>query len=308
MEDCISSPNAAQIEFWNGVAGEKWSLYQARLDRAFQPLTKALLAATQLTQDQTIIEIGCGCGDLTLALAACLGAKGKIRACDISKPMLTRAKERALQAGEKLSEKIEFITADAMTHRFEPWADLCVSRFGVMFFDDPLLAFQNIRRGLKPSGRLALLCWCPIEENPWVQTIFESLRGFVPSLRPDLFEKLGANCPEVPGPYAFSDPVKVVQLLSKAGFAQVSFTRVEAMLPLGEAFEQTENPVLAAVEDALPLALNTGPVASLMREADTKVQALIEQKVRECLAAFVKDGTIALSGACWLYQGNVPAT
>ncbi|ACB94185.1 class I SAM-dependent methyltransferase [Beijerinckia indica] len=299
-----ANPNAAQIEFWNGLAGEKWSLYQALLDAAFAPLTQALIEAAHLSGDETIYEIGCGCGDLSLALAAKLRAQGKVIALDISKPMLARAVERTQEAGATEAQKLQFIAADAMTYRFEPLADLVTSRFGVMFFADPLAAFKNIRLGLKPQGRLAILCWCPLEENPWVKQLYDSVIDLAPPLPADLAAKCAMPSPDVPGPYAFSDPKLVCDLLTKAGFTHVRATRVAELLPLGEAPAQAEDPIQAAVEAALPLVVNTGPVAALMREADAQLRAEIKARLRSTLATCVSAGKIELGGACWLYEAD----
>jgi ubiquinone/menaquinone biosynthesis C-methylase UbiE len=297
-----TSPNTRQIEFWNGPVGEKWSFHQARLDLVFAPLTKALIAAAKASPGETAYEIGCGCGDLTLAVAESLGPQGKIIAVDVSKPMLERAEARALEAKTQHFANIEFINADAMEYALNSVADLAISRFGVMFFADPLAAFKNIYRGLRPRGRLAILCWCPLDENPWVNDLFSVISDLAPQVEPLLCD---VPLLEQPGPYAFADQHQVCSLLEKAGFAKVKATRIAAKLCLGETAPHAVDRNSAAVDEALILALQVGPVSALLREANLDLQKLVEQRIKAKLESLVLDGKIELLAACWLYEAEI---
>jgi ubiquinone/menaquinone biosynthesis C-methylase UbiE len=298
----LSNPNARQIEFWNGPAGKEWSLNQARIDLAFAPLTKALIEAAKPRAGETIIEIGCGCGDLSLALSPPLGPDGKILGLDVSTPMLARAKARACEAAAPHLAQTEFISADATDYAFDPIGDLIISRFGVMFFADPLAAFKNIGRGLKPGGRLAILCWCSLEENFWVTHLFDAVSDLAPKPEPAL---PAAASFEEPGPYAFANQQRICGLLEKAGFTQVRARRITAELQLGEAPAEARDKNSAAVEDALVLALQLGPIGALMRNADPDLQVLIKQRVQSRLANCVTNGRIELEAACWLYEAEI---
>jgi len=155
--------SSEQEQLWNGPSGRVWVEAQALLDRTFRPFEDLLVEAALARSPRRVLDIGCGTGATTLALARRLGAHARCVGLDISDPMLALASERAAREGSQA----EFIRADAQTYRFEPASfDLIVSRFGVMFFEDPPAAFANLRRWLAPGGRLALAVWGPPALNP----------------------------------------------------------------------------------------------------------------------------------------------
>ena len=146
----LHADNAAQAEYWNSVAGRRWTDRQEEQDRVLRPVSERLIAAADAKPGQRIIDIGCGCGDTTIDFAARVMPGGEVLGLDISEPMLARARERAPSG-----LPARFVLADATVYDFEPeWADLAVSRFGVMFFADPARSFANLRRALKPGARL----------------------------------------------------------------------------------------------------------------------------------------------------------
>ena len=144
--------NSEQIDYWNGDTGGKWVRNQDRLDFAFSPLTAALLQKAAPQSGERAIDIGCGCGDLALTLADTLGPQGSVLAVDVSRPMLDQARMRGKAAGEGTRATVEWREGDAATLPFAKGeADLLISRFGVMFFADPVQAFRNLRRALRPG-------------------------------------------------------------------------------------------------------------------------------------------------------------
>src|SRR6266481_138118 len=150
------SANADQIKFWNGPGGEKWATYQTDMDRNLNDVTAAIMPFAAPELDERVLDIGCGAGQTSYLLAAAVGAHGHVTGVDISAPLLGVARARMGAA-----KNMAFIDADAAFHPFTGEYDLVFSRFGVMFFDDPRAAFANIRKGLKPGGRLAFVCWRP---------------------------------------------------------------------------------------------------------------------------------------------------
>jgi len=287
--------NADLIAYWNGPAGERWSRHQERLDRAFAAMTAALLAGANLRDGERVVEIGCGCGDLTLALAARIGTKGSIKALDVSQPMLARARLRYAAANAAPLAPVSFIEADAAIASLPAEADLVVSRFGVMFFADPTSAFRTIRGGLKPGGRLAMLCWAPLAENLWVELPLAPLRTLIgpePSAGPG-----------VPGPYAFSDPGPTCAMLEAAGFVDIGAEPVRCPILVGEAEGQEPD---AVIEDALILLSETGPAAGLLAGAEPPLRAKAIEAIAHTLRPHVADGRMSLPGACWLYKGRNP--
>jgi len=291
-----ASGNADLIAYWNGPAGERWSRNQERLDRAFAAMTAALLAGANLRDGEHVVEIGCGCGDLTLALAARLGTQGSIHALDVSQPMLARARLRQADAAAKAAlAPVTFIEADAAIAGLPAEADLVISRFGVMFFADPTSAFRTIRGALKPGGRLAMLCWAPLAENLWMEVPLTPLRALIgpePSAGPG-----------VPGPYAFAEPGATSLMLEAAGFVNVAAEPVRCPLLIGEAEGQTPD---AVVEDALILLTESGPAAALLANAEPPLRAQAIAALAKTLRPHVADGRLSLPGACWLYSGRNP--
>ena len=216
----LHADNAAQAEYWNSVAGRRWTDRQEEQDLVLRPVSDRLIAAADAKPGQRIIDIGCGCGDTTIDFAARVMPGGEVLGLDISEPMLARARERAPSG-----LPARFVLADATVHDFEPeWADLAVSRFGVMFFADPARSFANLRRGLKPGARLAFACWREARQNPWMMIPLREAKKHAPPL-PE-------TNPEDPGPFAFADDARVRRVLSNAGFADIVATPVDLDLDL----------------------------------------------------------------------------
>ncbi len=154
-----TGPNSDQIEFWNGLAGERWVRHQNELDAMIGGIGDDVLARAQISEGERVLDVGCGCGHTTLEIARQVGKSGSVTGIDISAMMLDHARTRADAAGV---ENVEFLNADAATQQFpETGFELLFSRFGVMFFSDPVAAFKNLASAIKPGGRLAFACWRP---------------------------------------------------------------------------------------------------------------------------------------------------
>ena len=159
-----------------------------------RPVSDLLMAAAGAKPGERVIDVGCGCGATTIDFAARVRHGGEVLGLDVSEPMLARARERASQ-----DLPVRFVHADATVHDFAPdWADLIVSRFGVMFFADPARSFANLRKGLKRGGRLAFACWREAKQNPFFIVPLREARKHAPPL-----PEMG---PEEPGPFALRRP------------------------------------------------------------------------------------------------------
>jgi SAM-dependent methyltransferase len=288
--------NDVQIEYWNGRVGDLWARNQERLDRAFAALTDIFIDKMAPLNGAKILDTGCGCGDLALALAARIGPAGHVAGIDVSKPMIERARARAETWGKAAHDRATttWTEADAATHAFAAEYDLIVSRFGVMFFSEPAAAFRNLRRALKPGGRCAFLCWGPLDINAWVTVPLGTLR--------DLFAPQPPADPHAPGPFALSDPKRMETILREAGASKIEATLIKAPVLLGRADDKT-GPALKerAVDDALELILRTGPVSALLREVDEATKVEARRRVASALLPFAVEGDVKLEGACWLY-------
>ncbi len=275
--------NADQISYWNEVAGAKWVRNQARLDRLMAPLTEALLAAAAPQTGEHALDIGCGCGELSLRLAAALGEGGSVAAIDVSRPMLAHAASRATASGGA-DAPIRWIEADASSHAFSPEVDLVASRFGVMFFDDPPAAFAHLRRALKSGGRFAFLAWRGRADVEWMQKPLQWLAPLLPM--PEFSDG-------EPGPFGLADGARTRAILESAGFAAVTAERLDHAIVIG-----------ADLDDAVAMLAETGPAAGAIREAEPAVQEEARRRLREHLAVHVgADGAVRLGAACWIYRG-----
>jgi SAM-dependent methyltransferase len=256
--------NADQAEYWNSVTGEKWVLFQAEIDQRLEPLNALLIERAGIAAGQRAIDVGCGTGALALRLAEVVGTSGAVLGVDLSEPMLALAEHRRT---EHRYGHVRFQRIDAQTHAFEAGAhDFLLSRFGVMFFGDPVAAFRNLMTALRPAGRLAFACWAPIGENPWFEIPIEVGVRWLGRPEP--------SPPRAPGPFAFSEAAYVEQILDAAGFADIAVEPISTVLPGAR--------TAAAEAD---LVCNMGPLARLIREREPNEQT-VRRIVAEIAAAF----------------------
>ncbi len=271
-----ANPNADQVEYWNSAAGETWVRYQDQLDRQIAPLGRAAMRALSPVAGERILDIGCGCGQTSLELGVAVGAQGAVTGVDISQLMLGLARTRPLPSGAAAPV---FVEADAQTAELGRF-DAAFSRFGVMFFADPVAAFRNIRAALKPAGRIAFACWRPMAENIWMRAPLEAALPFLPEQPP--------ADPLAPGPFAFADPERLRGILGEAGFKDVSIAPHDDMIGSG------------GIEASVELALRVGPLARALREAP-EVGAVLDAPMRAALARYLTpEGVVRMPAAIWV--------
>jgi SAM-dependent methyltransferase len=275
------SGNADQIEFWNGRGGQKWTDQQAATDRLLGEIFTKVIAFADAKPGEHIVDIGCGTGTTTFALADAVGASGKVVGVDISKPMLGLARERAKASGKP----VEFVEADASIYPFMTENDLVFSRFGVMFFDKPSAAFENIHRALKPTGRLAFVCWRAAQENVWASEPIAAARPFLPPQPP--------ADPLAPGPFAFADQDRIKMILTEAGFRNVRIEALDTVVNVG-----------AGLDEAARQMLEIGPLARAAAEADDDARAKILVAVRKSMEKHVTAAGVTPPAACWLVSAR----
>lgn len=272
--------NSEQIDDWNGPLGERWADLQREFDALTRPFGDAALAAAQARLGERVLDVGCGCGDTSFALAKAVGPQGAVLGVDISRPMLQVARR---QAADEATTNIAFEEADASIAALPTDCDLLFSRFGVMFFADPVTAFAHMRQALKSGGRLAFCCWRALAENPWagapVMAVREALRIETPPTHP-----------YAPGPFAFADADRVRAILAEAGFDQI------AVEPFDTPVRHGDSPRQAAEFTA-----RMGPAGRLIRDAGVEHLPKALDAIETALAPFAAaTGTVVLPGAVWI--------
>ncbi|MGE0681683.1 MAG: class I SAM-dependent methyltransferase [Candidatus Binatia bacterium] len=277
--------NQEQISYWNEQGGPRWVLRQRQLDAQIQQLGLAAMQKAEVKPAEQVLDVGCGCGQTSLELAQRVSPHGSVLGIDISHPMLARARDRQHELGVT---NLEFLNTDAQTHRFAPESfDLIFSRFGVMFFANPLAAFTNLHTALRPKGRLCFVCWQALDKNAWASVPLKAAMPYLPPLEP--------STPGTPGPFAFADPDRVCRILEEAGFIEVRCESHEAELSTGGA---------ATVEEAVEFSLEIGVVARLLREAEATVRARVVEAVRAALTPYAKQQGVHLKGAAWIVSAK----
>jgi SAM-dependent methyltransferase len=275
--------NDEQRARWNGIDGEYWAREHDRLDRTLAPIIDPLLTFAAPTPGSSVIDVGCGCAATTAELSRKVGPSGRVTGIDISEPMLRCAKGRL--GGY---DNTEFRLGDAADIFVQDLhADLIVSRFGVMFFGDPVAAFTNLRTGLAPRGRVRFVCWRTIQENPWLQIPLHAVYEHVP--------RLPKPAPEEPGPFSFADPARVTSILTAAGFTTPSFTPVDIHLDLAAG---------GTIEDAALHASETGPARRALTDQPDEIRTAAIESIRRALTPYVSPTGVQLAGAVWLVAAD----
>ncbi|SEI61661.1 class I SAM-dependent methyltransferase [Achromobacter sp. NFACC18-2] len=287
----MAEQRADQIGDWSGKSGERWVANQARLDAMVAVFGQAALEAAAPATGERALDIGCGAGASSLALAARVGAGGQVLGVDISEPLIGHARSLAHQ-----ETRVLFQVADASRAELPEGAfDILFSRFGVMFFDDPIAAFTHMRRALRPGGRVAFVCWRAAAENDWVRLPMGALKGIVPpNSLPDS---------EAPGPFSFGDPARVAQILSSAGFTDIAIVPFDAAVPFGEGGTRD-----AAVDDAVKMTLEVGPLSSALADQPDDIRARASAAVRAAFAELAGERSVTISGAAWIVTARNPVS
>ncbi len=272
------NPNLPQIDYWNSPATRAWVTLQARMDELFAPLTEVALSHAAPAAGESVLDIGCGCGATVLALAARVGTAGQVLGADISAPMLARAEARVAEAGFTQARlRLADVSAVDLGRAV---FDLAFSRFGVMFFLDPVAAFTRLHAALKPDGRLVFACFRPMPENAWVAVPQAAGRGLFPPAPPP--------GPEDPGQFAFADPARVRRILEAAGFRDVTFTPHDPAMRLG-----------ADAAEAAALSTQIGAFSRALANAPQQRPALLAA-LAEAYAPYQGPEGVVLAGAIWL--------
>lgn len=277
---------SAESPLWQGDMGRTWARLNAATDRQLAEVGDVLLGSLAARPGERILDLGCGGGTTTLAIAAAVGPEGRVTGVDISPDLVALARSRAAAL-----ETVSILEADAATHGFAPAEyDALLSRHGCMFFADPPAAFANIRTGLRPGARVVLTAFGPFADNPWACVPLAAAEAVLgPGAPPDASQ---------PGPFAWAEPAAFERALSAAGFGAVGWEPRDVTFTLGAG----EDP--DPVERACDMTLSVGMLARRVRTEGGDAAARLRPVLAEALRPHVRDGWVRLGARTWLVSAR----
>ena len=277
-------PISRQMRLWNGGRGRAWVEMQAVVDRMFKPLEDMLLDALTAGSAGRVLDVGCGTGATTLAVAQAIGGQGRCIGIDISEPMIAAARSRAGREGSTA----RFICADAQTYGFEPAGfDAIVSRIGIMFFDNPIKAFANLRHAAVEDAALHFVAWRGPEENPFMTVAERAAAPFLPHV--------AARRPGAPGQFAFAQKGRVRRILQESGWAGIDIRPVDDLCTLPE-------------KELVQYFTRLGPLGQIIDEADDRTRTRVIETVRAAFDPYVDGDEVRFTAACWMVGARASST
>jgi ubiquinone/menaquinone biosynthesis C-methylase UbiE len=283
MDVTQQTDNNEQTALWNGRAGRAWVEAQEVIDQVLKPFEDLLVEVVCAGPGQRVLDVGCGTGSTTLAVARLLGATGHCVGVDISDPLIAAARARAEREGTPAS----FIRADAQIHPFEPASfDVIMSRFGVMFFDHPVLAFANLRRAARDDAALRFIVWRSAAENPFMTTAEHAAAPLLPNMP--------ARQPGAPGQFSFADRHRFAAILEESGWAGIDIRPIDVECTLPE-------------KELVGYFTRLGPVGLVLQEADERTRAQVIDTVRPAFDPYVHGTEVRFAAACWMVSARAPA-
>jgi SAM-dependent methyltransferase len=268
--------NEEQATLWNGVAGRAWVEMQALLDQVMKPFERLLADAVAERRPARVLDLGCGTGATTIAAARAVALGGSCLGVDVSEPMVELAWTRA----ERERVRAEFVRADAQTHAFEPRAyEMIISRFGIMFFDDPIAAFANLRRAAARDAELRCLTWRGAAENPFMLVAERAAASLLPNIPP--------RDPDGPGQFAFAEPRRVELILGDSGWGDVEIRPVDVVCRF-------------PANELVRWFTQLGPLGRVLHDADASTRNRVIESVRSAYDPYLHDDEIRFNAAAWL--------
>jgi SAM-dependent methyltransferase len=278
--DSLRQQADEQARLWNGVGGQTWVELQDLIDRTYEPIQRLLIESMAARPGRHVLDVGCGTGSTTLAAARVLGAEGRCTGIDISQPMIAVARDRA----ERDRSAARFVCADAEGYPFEPGSvDRIISRFGVMFFGDPVRAFANLRQAATDDARVHCVVWRSPGENPFMTTAERAAAPLLPAIP--------ARQPDAPGQFAFADRDRVRRILEDSGWSAITIEPVDVAC----AFPESE---------LVRYITRLGPVGRVLSESNDDTRARVLDTVRPAFDPFVHDDEVRFTAACWMLSAS----
>lgn len=282
--------SAKYVDFWNEILVPKFIKYKHILVDGLTLHSEAIFPSLPVKEGDRVLDIGCGFGDTAIKLAQRVGSQGKVVGLDCCDGFLEYGRKDAARLG---LTNISFVNGDALLDDFEPEYDFVFSRFGTMFFANPVAGLRNMRRALKPGGIMTHIVWRTRDDNPWLSMAKDVVLEFLPSPGDDAL-----TCG--PGPFSMADEPMVRKMMEIAGYSDITFKRADAPVLVGK-----------TVDDAIGFQLAIGPAGEVFREAGAEAEAKRAQ-IEEALATAINgqkkeaDG-IVMNSSSWIITGKNPA-
>jgi ubiquinone/menaquinone biosynthesis C-methylase UbiE len=270
------------VDFWNTVLAPKFTAWRHILAGGLGEHSAKVFPALQLQKGDRVLDVGCGWGETSLELARLVGPDGNVLGMDCCNLFLETARADAKAAG---LTNVSFLAADVETCAFMPKYDLCFSRFGTQFFENPVAGLRNMKWALRPGGTMTMIVWRGRTDNPWLTLSKEVVLRYLPPVR-----QYAATCG--PGPFSMADPEVVTKQLELAGYCEIGFERVDADVMVGR-----------DLEEAVAFQLAIGPAGEVVREAGdeaTRRHDEIVQALSNELRQFVRPQGVMMSSSSWI--------
>ncbi|WP_405490545.1 class I SAM-dependent methyltransferase [Nocardia sp. NBC_00511] len=265
---------------WNGPSGHAWVDTQAMLTQVMQPFEPILVDAVKSRSAHDVLDVGCGFGATTLAVARTLGSEVRCTGVDIAEPMVTAAQANA----DREDLPVRFLCADAQTHDFEPATfDMIMSRFGVMFFPDPIAAFTNLRRATRTGGSLTAIVWRDTQDNPFMTAAERAAAPLLPDLPPRI--------PNAPGQFGFSDREFVTTVLEASGWTDIDISQLDVTSVMPE-------------PELLGYLSRFGPLGQILPNVEEPLRSRVIETARAAFAPFVHGNEVRYNAACWMVTAH----
>ena len=281
--------NSEFVEFWNTVLVPKFVKYRHILVDGLKDHSTRIFPALEVNEGDRVVDVGCGFGDTAIQLAQRVGPKGSVLGIDCCEGFLAYARADAEAQGV---DNVTFVAGDALGYGFEPVHDFCFSRFGTMFFENPVAGLKNMRSALRPGGLMTAIVWRTIDDNPWLGLPKEIVLRHLPSPGDD-----AQTCG--PGPFSMADQEMVAQQLKIAGYTDIRFERVDAPLVVGH-----------SLDDAVGFQIALGPAGEVYREAGEEAERKkeeIEAALKAALKTYETPEGIVLGSSSWVISARNPA-
>ena len=280
--------NTEFVDFWNEILVPKFVKYRHILVGGLTHHSAKIFPSLNVREGDRVLDVGCGFGDTAIQLARRVGPSGSVLGIDCCAVFLETARKDAAAAGV---DNIAFIEGDAQLYPFEPEYDFCFSRFGAMFFENPVVGLKNMRRALKPGGTMTMIVWRAIEDNPWLGLPKEIVLKFLPPSGED-----ARTCG--PGPFSMANREMVTKQLEIAGYDGIEFERIDAPLMVGD-----------SPEDAVGFQLAVGPAGEVYREAGAEAKRRhgeIEAALLTELGRYANAEGIVMDSSSWKITARNP--